>query len=174
MLVLSRKSGESVEFPSLGIVVRVIGLRKSRIELGIDAPSNVKIARGENVSLGEVSGVINGHSDRSTLSPDFAYVEARIAALAELSDPKRRAVANRVAAEAIERLGTIRKTLSGTGDRAPGATSLADFVNIRAEVLEELAYRPDQSGSANVVRQPETGYAVIATNATVDDMAVSA
>lgn len=47
MLVLSRKKGEAIEFPSLGIVVRVVGLKHSKAVLGVEAPRDVTITRSE-------------------------------------------------------------------------------------------------------------------------------
>ena len=47
MLVLSRKENETVEFPGLGVVIRVFGLTRRRVQLGIDAPISLKIIRGE-------------------------------------------------------------------------------------------------------------------------------
>lgn len=47
MLVLSRRNGESIEIPELGIVIRVTSIKKSRITLGIEAPKELAILRGE-------------------------------------------------------------------------------------------------------------------------------
>jgi carbon storage regulator len=46
MLVLSRKSGESIQIGDT-ITVRVIESRGNRVRLGIDAPQDVDILRGE-------------------------------------------------------------------------------------------------------------------------------
>lgn len=46
MLVLSRKSGEAVN-ASGGITIKVLGIRGSRVQLGIDAPDSVCIWRAE-------------------------------------------------------------------------------------------------------------------------------
>lgn len=47
MLVLSRRTNESVEFPELGITVEVIRLKGNTVQLGIKAPDSVRILRGE-------------------------------------------------------------------------------------------------------------------------------
>lgn len=49
MLVLSRKVGEKVVFPELGITIVVTKIRGNITQLGIEAPSEVKILRGELV-----------------------------------------------------------------------------------------------------------------------------
>ena len=48
MLVLARKLGESVHIGD-GIVVTVVEVRKSRVRLGIAAPSAVRIQREEHL-----------------------------------------------------------------------------------------------------------------------------
>ncbi|TWU56921.1 carbon storage regulator [Rubripirellula tenax] len=152
MLVLSRKKGESIEFPSLGVVVRVLDLKKSRIEIGIDAPRDVAIVRGENVA-------VTGKQRASLASQPLAEIEARIAALAELADPKHRTVARQVAADAISRLGELRKSSPAS------PTPLADFVAIRTEVLDELRRQHEAQDAITCVRQASVGYAVGFDNA---------
>lgn len=46
MLVLSRKLGESVQVGN-GIVIRIVEVRRSRVRIGIEAPSSVRIQREE-------------------------------------------------------------------------------------------------------------------------------
>jgi len=47
MLVLSRRPGEKILFPSLGVSVEVLRSRGSVIRLGIEAPTEIPIIRGE-------------------------------------------------------------------------------------------------------------------------------
>ena len=47
MLVLSRKQDEEIVFPELGIAVRVVRTKGNQVRLGIKAPSDVRILRGE-------------------------------------------------------------------------------------------------------------------------------
>ncbi len=47
MLVLSRKEGESIEFRDLNVCVRVIQLKKSKVQLGIEAPRTIQVDRTE-------------------------------------------------------------------------------------------------------------------------------
>jgi carbon storage regulator CsrA len=47
MLVLSRKTKETIVLPSLGISVQVLGIQGGRVRLGIDAPPEIPIRRGE-------------------------------------------------------------------------------------------------------------------------------
>jgi carbon storage regulator CsrA len=47
MLVLSRKQGERVVFPSLGIAVQVVQCRGNVVRIGIEAPDGVRVFRAE-------------------------------------------------------------------------------------------------------------------------------
>ena len=47
MLVLSRKCGEKIVIPELGIELTVLEIRGDRIRLGINAPESVKVHREE-------------------------------------------------------------------------------------------------------------------------------
>jgi carbon storage regulator len=53
MLVLSRKKGESIAFPDLGIEITAIRSASGRMVIGINAPQQVRIVRSE--LLGRVS-----------------------------------------------------------------------------------------------------------------------
>jgi carbon storage regulator CsrA len=47
MLVLSRKEGDEILLPELGIVVRVLKVRGKAVSVGIEAPRGIRIIRGE-------------------------------------------------------------------------------------------------------------------------------
>ena len=47
MLVLSRKTDEEIVIPSLNIRIQILDSRKNRVRIGIDAPEDVRIERGE-------------------------------------------------------------------------------------------------------------------------------
>ncbi len=47
MLVLSRKQDEEIVFPELGITVQVIRTKGNQVRLGIKAPSDIRVLRGE-------------------------------------------------------------------------------------------------------------------------------
>lgn len=58
MLVLSRKFGESILFPSLGIELSVGKVRGSAATLAIKAPPSVKIVRSELLDAAPASNEI--------------------------------------------------------------------------------------------------------------------
>lgn len=47
MLVLTRRTGEQVSIPSLGVSIRVVSIQGNRTRIGIDAPAGLKIRRAE-------------------------------------------------------------------------------------------------------------------------------
>jgi carbon storage regulator len=47
MLVLTRKSGEKIVLPSLGITVQVLSIKGNTVRIGIVAPSDVSVVREE-------------------------------------------------------------------------------------------------------------------------------
>jgi carbon storage regulator CsrA len=47
MLVLSRRPNETVVFPGLDVAVRVLSVKGDVVRLGIEAPSQITILRGE-------------------------------------------------------------------------------------------------------------------------------
>jgi len=49
MLVLSRRPGEKVLLPGLGVTVQVLAVRRGEVRLGIVAPPEVAILREELV-----------------------------------------------------------------------------------------------------------------------------
>ena len=51
MLVLSRRLNESICIPSLHITIRVVRVQGPVVGVGIEAPFDVKIVRGELIDL---------------------------------------------------------------------------------------------------------------------------
>ena len=47
MLVLTRKMNETIDFPELDISVNILSLGGSKVRIGIDAPLEIKVIRGE-------------------------------------------------------------------------------------------------------------------------------
>lgn len=72
MLVLSRKAGESLVFPDLGISVFVCETRGDRVRLGIIAPENVLVFRDEvlqRITDGEIRRKPADGSDGGRVTP---------------------------------------------------------------------------------------------------------
>ena len=47
MLVLTRKKGERIVFPSLNVAITLLDIHGGRVRLGIEAPVDVKVHREE-------------------------------------------------------------------------------------------------------------------------------
>ena len=47
MLVLSRRVEDSIVFPDLGIFIEILHLKGKSVRVGVDAPIEVKVLRGE-------------------------------------------------------------------------------------------------------------------------------
>jgi carbon storage regulator len=47
MLVLSRKQGESILLPRQDVSVTILGVSRNRVRIGITAPRDVTVYRGE-------------------------------------------------------------------------------------------------------------------------------
>ena len=47
MLVLSRKIGEKIVVPACGLIIKVVGVKGTRVRLGITAPEDVRVDREE-------------------------------------------------------------------------------------------------------------------------------
>lgn len=72
MLVLSRRADEKVVFPGLGISVHILRSTSSTVRLGIDAPREVAVLRGELAEQNAAARNCDGnHGDDSPMSRSF-------------------------------------------------------------------------------------------------------
>ena len=55
MLVLSRKQDQRVVFPNLGVAVEILRVEGNRVRVGVEAPDDVRILRGELISEQELT-----------------------------------------------------------------------------------------------------------------------
>jgi carbon storage regulator CsrA len=175
MLILSRKQGESLELSELGVVVKVISLKKSKVQLGIEAPPQITVNRSEIAADRTRDDVDVDRHGGQQIFDDVAHIEGELAALAELADPKDRAIARQVAADSIQRLTSIRRTLRMAMHQRCGTRPISDFVKVRSEVLEHLRGDPQddsesehaakwprsQSERTSCVHQAPSGYAIV-------------
>ena len=64
-LVLTRKVGETVEIPALGIVITPVRVNGQRVRLKIDAPASVRVLRGELQAAGQVPPAESGQQRKA-------------------------------------------------------------------------------------------------------------
>jgi carbon storage regulator len=50
MLVVTRKKGERVMVPELGVTITVVGLMGDKVRIGVEAPKNATILREELIA----------------------------------------------------------------------------------------------------------------------------
>ena len=62
MLVLSRKVGERVIVPQCGLSFTILGIRGKTVQVGVCAPSEVKVLRGEIWDRGTAKAELGGYS----------------------------------------------------------------------------------------------------------------
>ena len=51
MLVLSRRTNEIISFPELGITLKILKVKGRAVSVGIEAPDDIQILRGELVEV---------------------------------------------------------------------------------------------------------------------------
>lgn len=72
MLILSRRPTETIRFPQLGISVSIVSVKGSRVQVGIDAPPEIKIVRRELAAADETDSdagiVTSGAHDKQPRS----------------------------------------------------------------------------------------------------------
>ena len=185
MLVLSRKQGESIDFPELKIVVRVVQLKKSKVQLGIEAPREIRVDRSEKVpkrkeneeesASAENKSCCDGGNEcdplfAQHLQDELAKLEAEVAAMAGLVASRDRGLARQMAAISIERLSGLRRAIRFSMQRGE-VRPIADYLQLRGELLEQAGSksRVDQvqadkvwgqtaSNNTKCVRQPSAEY----------------
>ncbi|MBX3421150.1 MAG: response regulator [Pirellulaceae bacterium] len=70
MLVLSRKSSETIRFPQLGISVSILSVKGNRVQVGITAPPEIRVLRQELEST--QSCTLNSHTDSCMVASEGA------------------------------------------------------------------------------------------------------
>ncbi|MDG2223754.1 MAG: carbon storage regulator [Rubripirellula sp.] len=184
MLVLSRKEGQTIELPELQVVVRVIAVQRSRVQVGIEAPQQITVHRGEVVrkmtdqgQSPEMSkesakeavspskkaarcpdeaeqashdwnpnggrGTPNGipREEASRVLDELTRLEAELSAVAELAEPRSRGIAQRVTADAIQRIEGISRSVRLLIRQPPESQPIADLMKVRTDVLDRLRER---------------------------------
>lgn len=161
MLVLSRKENETIEFPALGVVIRVFGLTRKRVQLGIEAPSSLKVIRGEKTSAADSASPPAALVDsiaEHVIGEQFGRLESELAALAELTTTKDQSLARQIAADAAERMLRIRRTVAASLRQHEAA--VRDELQQSPAQGSEWSCAKDQATASSCVRQPPVGYAV--------------
>ncbi|MCG8651250.1 MAG: carbon storage regulator [Pirellulales bacterium] len=163
MLVLSRKESESIEFPSLGIVVRVLGWTRKRVQLGIEAPISLKIIRSEKTAAEDSAPVAISSIAEHVIGEEFEKLESELTVLAELADPTDQRLARQVAENSIQRLSRIKRMISASLRRQDQqmAQQWREQADDPQRHEEDVVRWPNADEPPTCVRQSGSPYAVI-------------
>lgn len=75
MLVVSRRCDEEIVFPAIGVTVKILNASGNRARLGIEAPANIQILRGELLSTTENEDLKTKHRLRNELNTITLFIE---------------------------------------------------------------------------------------------------
>ena len=161
MLVLSRKENETIEFPALGVVIRVFGMTRMRVQLGIEAPASLKVIRGEKTSAADAALPPAASVDsiaEHVIGEQFGRLESELAALAELTTTNDQPLARQIAADAAERMLRIRRTVAASLRRHEAAVT--DELQQAPATESQWSCAEDRATASPCVRQSPAEYAV--------------
>jgi carbon storage regulator CsrA len=68
MLILSRRATESIDFPQLGISVSIVSVKGCRVQVGVDAPPEIRIIRRELATSSPEAAVAAVAGDRRNVT----------------------------------------------------------------------------------------------------------
>ncbi|MEM6689596.1 MAG: carbon storage regulator [Planctomycetota bacterium] len=136
--MLSRKKGESVVLPDLGVEITIQKLSGSRAVVAIQAPANIEVHRGEVVQ-------------KRVSQPDDAammVIEAEIEAIADMADQHFEGAARQAAQHSLQKLRQLRRLQEEKVETESSRET--------SETLAELSTTENP-----LVREPSVGYAVV-------------
>ena len=150
MLILSRRQNERINFPALGITIEVLRTGTRKIQLGIDAPADVRVVRDELSWREEEFGSTLNSTESNAVRTELRAV----------------AMAIRLCQNQLRQ---------GLNDHAESA--LDDAINslhqLEERIIQENLFRPEVNG---VVKEPSANYQTSGTtnlSAIVDDWLVN-
>ncbi|KAA1262584.1 Response regulator ArlR [Rubripirellula obstinata] len=114
MLVLSRRHEESIVFPSLGIHVRVLRSTRTNATIGIEAPREIAVLRGE---LYDASKAISSSAQQQPNTVDFSSTHLSTHQISASATAMKQIICE--AAETLNQLHATAEKLSwSNGDEA--------------------------------------------------------
>lgn len=124
MLVLSRREQESIVFPKLGIRVQVTRVKGKAVSIGVDAPDDVRVLRGELVeregesllqtSTGEISPSAESREREHELRNRINTLTIALHLLRKKAAKESGLVDEMLLSGAIDELALIEETLQDT------------------------------------------------------------
>lgn len=125
MLVLSRRPGEKILFPSLGVSVEVLRSRGAVVRLGIEAPTEIPIIRGEIADSQDANGAPRSLSavQRHDLRNQLNQLTLKLELLRMQLEAGKADEPDRMLSEAISDLSALERRIGDreiTGDEVRG------------------------------------------------------
>lgn len=136
MLVLSRKENQSVVFPNLGISVSVVSVKGKRVRLGIDAPSDIPILRGElrdGANNASSHHPLDRHAIRNRLNT--VALSLHVIAQSSVLDPHQ---SDEAIKRALSELEVLNDELGDIGSRGKKLTSKTQRTEARESIRTAL------------------------------------
>jgi carbon storage regulator CsrA len=142
MLVLTRRPNETIVLPASGVTVRVLSARTNAVRIGIEAPPDVTVLRGEvhdrqkQWSVPDASAPVRGLANRRVETARKGLAEAQ-----RLLGAGRAVEAAEILQRIDEDLVLLERRLGGvpTPQATPGVTRRALLVEDNANERELLA-----------------------------------
>jgi carbon storage regulator len=88
MLVLSRRESEQIVIPELGITLQVIRIKGNSVKIGIDAPPNIRVLRGELQLRAEADRSLQTLANQNSSAPLTAAPNGYVIATNKYSGTK--------------------------------------------------------------------------------------
>ena len=146
MLVLSRREQESIVFPKLGIRIQVTRVRGKAISLGVDAPDDVRVLRGELYDREKSLAASSDAAGSPSLAPGqlLAPAQSLAPALSEESRQREHELRNRINTLTIALHLLQKKAAKESGLVDEGLLSGAiDELALIEEALQDKSKSPD-------------------------------
>lgn len=90
MLILSRRTNETIRFPQLGISVSIVSVKGNRVQVGVDAPAEIHVLRQELESTSTKSPVVAPVKSSATAKHPVETPSVRTKAEQDVHDFKNR------------------------------------------------------------------------------------
>lgn len=147
MLVLSRRPNDEILFPNLGIKVRIVSVQGKRVRVGVEAPADVPVFRGElGSTTPDEAGLSARKADSESERRHTLKNQLNTAVLGLHLAQRQLAVGNHEAAEesmvvALRRLADLERGVSGLSDptsdsrSTPQKTEATDCLHPRVDIL---------------------------------------
>jgi carbon storage regulator CsrA len=141
VLILSRRPNESICFPNLGISVRILGVQGTRVRIGVDAPNDVNVLRGELYDAEMQSSSTNVEYGTSSFSSQrnskLKAASSDLRAARELMQAGQLGLAEQTLVRAIEQLERLEaRESAGSPSNEMQVSESASSYSLRRQRIE--------------------------------------